>query len=89
MESLLTFPLAGETKVRILQVTDTRLLAQEHEALLGVNTWENYQAVLEAIRPYQYEFDLIAATGDLAQDQSSTAYQYFVEDIASFHTPCV
>ena len=51
-------PLAGEARVRILQITDTHLFAQKHEALLGVNTWESYQAVLEAIRPHQHEFDL-------------------------------
>lgn len=67
MESLLTLPLAGEARVRILQITDTHLFAQKHEALLGVNTWESYQAVLEAIRPHQHEFDLIVATGDLAR----------------------
>ena len=57
--------------------------------MLGVNTWESYQAVLEAIRPHQHEFDLIVATGDLAQDQSSAAYQHFAEGIASFRAPCV
>ena len=56
-------------------------LQKKHEALLGVNTWESYQAVLEAIRPHQHEFDLIVATGDLAQDQSSAAYQHFAEGI--------
>ena len=89
MESLLTLPLAGEARVRILQITDTHLFAQKHEALLGVNTWESYQAVLESIRPHQHEFDLIVATGDLAQDQSSAAYQHFAEGIASFRAPCV
>lgn len=89
MESLLTLPLAGEARVRILQITDTHLFAQKHEALLGVNTQESYQAVLEAIRPHQHEFDLIVATGDLAQDQSSAAYQHFAEGIASFRAPCV
>ncbi len=71
MESLLTLPLAGEARVRILQITDTHLFAEKHETLLGVNTWESYQAVLEAIRAQQYEYDLIVATGDLAQDQSA------------------
>lgn len=64
MESLLTLPLAGEARVRILQITDTHLFAEKHETLLGVNTWESYQAVLEAIRAQQYEYDLIVATGD-------------------------
>ncbi|EHI1623807.1 3',5'-cyclic-AMP phosphodiesterase, partial [Salmonella enterica] len=56
MESLLTLPLAGEARVRILQITDTHLFAEKHETLLGVNTWESYQAVLEAIRAQQYEY---------------------------------
>lgn len=88
MESLLTLPLAGEARVRILQITDTHLFAQKHEALLGKHR-ESYCAVLEAIRPHQHEFDLIVATGDLAQDQSSAAYQHFAEGIASFRAPCV
>lgn len=67
MESLLTLPLAGEARVRILQITDTHLFAEKHETLLGVNTWESYQAVLEAIRAQQYEYDLIVATGNLAR----------------------
>ncbi|WP_197901173.1 3',5'-cyclic-AMP phosphodiesterase [Salmonella enterica] len=89
MESLLTLPLAGEARVRILQITDTHLFAEKHETLLGVNTWESYQAVLEAIRAQQYEYDLIVATGDLAQDQSAAAYQHFAEGIASFRAPRV
>lgn len=88
MESLLTLPLAGEATVRILQITDTHLFAQKHETLLGVNT-ESYQAVLEAIHAQQHEYDLIVATGDLAQDQTSAAYQHFAEGIASFRAPCV
>ncbi len=40
--------------------------------------------MLEAIRPHQHEFDLIVATGDLAQDNPSAAHQHFAEGIASF-----
>lgn len=89
MESLLNLPLAGGTRGRILQITDTHLFAQKHETLLGVNTWESYQAVLAAIRNSQREFDLIVATGDLAQDHSAEAYQHFAESIAGFTHPCV
>jgi hypothetical protein len=31
------------------QITDTHLFAEKHETLLGINTWESYQAVLSAI----------------------------------------
>ena len=44
-ESLLNLPLAGEARVRILQITDTHLFAEKHETLLGINTGI-------AIRPY-------------------------------------
>ena len=89
MESLLNLPLAGGARVRILQITDTHLFAEKHETLLGVNTWESYQAVLDAIQAQQRECDLIVATGDLAQDQTAAAYQHFAEGIASFAAPCV
>ncbi|MDA4626591.1 metallophosphoesterase, partial [Enterobacter hormaechei] len=87
--SLLNLPLAGEARVRILQITDTHLFAEKHETLLGINTWESYQAVLSAIHASQRPCDLIVATGDLAQDHSSAAYQHFAEGIASFAAPCV
>ena len=89
MESLLNLPLAGEARVRILQITDTHLFAEKHETLLGINTWESYQAVLDAIHASQRPCDLIVATGDLAQDHSAAAYQHFAEGIASFAAPCV
>ncbi|ADO46995.1 3',5'-cyclic-AMP phosphodiesterase [[Enterobacter] lignolyticus] len=89
MESLLNLPLAGGARVRILQITDTHLFAEKHETLLGVNTWDSYQAVLAAIHASQRESDLIVATGDLAQDHSSAAYQLFAEGIAGFAAPCV
>jgi Icc protein len=79
LESLLNLPLAGGARVRILQITDTHLFAEKHETLLGINTWESYQAVLSAIHASQRPCDLIVATGDLAQDHSSAAYQHFAE----------
>ncbi|XPE40117.1 metallophosphoesterase [Shigella flexneri] len=66
MESLLTLPLAGEARVRILQITDTHLFAEKHETLLGVNTWDSYQSVLDAIHADR-TIHLIVATGDLAR----------------------
>ena len=89
MESLLNLPLAGGASVRLLQITDTHLFAKKSETLLGVNTWDSYHAVLEAINASQREVDLVVATGDLAQDHTSAAYQHFAEGIARFAAPCV
>ncbi|HBI10891.1 3',5'-cyclic-AMP phosphodiesterase [Franconibacter pulveris] len=89
MESLLNLPVAGGASVRILQITDTHLFAGKDETLLGIKTWESYQAVLAAIHEQQRQCDLIVATGDLAQDHSPEAYQHFASGISSIAAPCV
>jgi len=89
LNSLFTLPLADGAKARILQITDTHLFASENDTLLGVNTFRSYHAVLDAIMASQREVDLIAATGDLAQDQTLAAYQHFVDGINQLSTPCV
>ena len=89
MESLINLTAADGATVRILQITDTHLFAGKGETLLGVNTWESYQAVLAAIHQAQRDCDLIVATGDLAQDHSAEAYQLFAEGISSLASPCV
>lgn len=89
MESLLKLPVARKGMVRILQITDTHLFTGEHETLLGVNTLRSYHAVLNAIIAERYPFDLVVATGDLTQDQSSEACQHFAEGVIRLPAPCV
>ena len=89
MDSLLKLPVASGSRVRILQITDTHLFAGKHETLLGVNTWASFDAVLEVITAEQRHYDLVVATGDLAQDHSIEAYQHFAEGIARLSAPCV
>ncbi len=89
MESLLTLPVANGAIIRILQITDTHLFAGEDEALLGVNTYRSYCSVLDAIEAEQHRYDLVAATGDLAQDHSLEAYQHFAKGILRLPAPCV
>ncbi|MEZ0583868.1 3',5'-cyclic-AMP phosphodiesterase [Erwinia sp. STN24] len=88
MDSLLKLPVANG-RARVLQITDTHLFAGKHETLLGVNTWASFDAVLQAISACEGPFDLIVATGDLAQDHSVEAYQHFAEGIARLPAPCV
>ncbi|SUB83606.1 3',5'-cyclic adenosine monophosphate phosphodiesterase CpdA [Pragia fontium] len=89
MESLFQLPLARGSRVRVLQITDTHLFAGMDETLLGVNTLQSYQAVLEAIAEQGHDYQLIVATGDLAQDRSLAAYQRFAAGIAHLPAPCV
>lgn len=89
MESLLNLTMTNTGLIRILQITDTHLFAEKCETLLGINTWESYQAVLDAIIETGASMDLIVATGDLAQDHSIDAYQHFAHGISQFNAPCV
>ncbi|MGY5358556.1 3',5'-cyclic-AMP phosphodiesterase [Cronobacter dublinensis] len=89
MESLLNLPVAGGASVRILQITDTHLFAGKNDTLLGINTWESYQAVLAALHAGQREYDLIVATGDLAQDHTPEAYAHFAAGVSTLPAPCV
>ncbi|PVZ85124.1 3',5'-cyclic-AMP phosphodiesterase [Serratia sp. S1B] len=89
MESLFRLPVAGGAKVRILQITDTHLFASQSETLLGINTYSSYHAVLDAVIAQQREYDLVVATGDLAQDHSLAAYQHFAAGMKRLPVPCV
>ena len=89
MESLFQLPLARGSKVRVLQIPDTHLFAGADETLLGINTQESFQAVLNAIAEQGHGYDLIVATGDLAQDHSLAAYDRFAAGIATLPAPCV
>ena len=89
METPLHLPVADGAAVRILQITDTHLFAGETDTLLGINTLHSYHAVLDAIVKQQLPADLIGATGDLVQDQSTRAYQRFTDGIARLPAPCV
>jgi len=89
LDSLLKLPVESGTRIRILQITDSHLFAGKNETLLGVNTWASFDAVLQAISASEQSYDLIVATGDLAQDHTVEAYQHFAEGIARLPAPCV
>ncbi|PHM36705.1 3',5'-cyclic-AMP phosphodiesterase [Xenorhabdus innexi] len=89
MESLLEIPVVKNTTARILQITDMHLFANQGGSLLGINTYRSYHAVLDAILEQNIDIDLVVATGDLVQDQTSGAYQNFVDGVARLPAPCV
>lgn len=92
MESRLTLPVAQPARAKVLQITDTHLFAGKHQTLLGINTYESYHAVLdalsEAIASGAAAYDVVLATGDLVQDHSSAAYHHFAEGIKRLALPC-
>lgn len=89
MEKPLILSVAAQASINVLQITDTHLFAASQGTLLGINTRDSYQAVLQAIHCQSAPCDLVVATGDLVQDQSVAAYQHFVTGIVTIPAPCV
>ncbi len=73
--------------IKIVQITDSHLRAEEDGELLGMNTRHSLDAVLDLVRKEQPAPDLVLATGDIAQDGSVAAYQTFREKTAFFQCP--
>ncbi|MEX0739949.1 MAG: 3',5'-cyclic-AMP phosphodiesterase [Pseudohongiella sp.] len=73
--------------LRLLQITDTHLFRNPDAALLGLNTQDSFVRVVDLIARQQPEPDWIVATGDIAQDASSEAYQRFADTMARIPAP--
>ncbi|AZT82823.1 3',5'-cyclic-AMP phosphodiesterase [Marinobacter sp. NP-4(2019)] len=72
--------------LRVLQITDPHLLADPAGGLLGVNTRDSLDAVIDKVVRDHGQPDLVLATGDIAQDGSEEAYRVFGEKLSAF--PC-
>ena len=73
--------------INILQITDTHLFANSDGCLLGLNTEQSLKAILADIRARQFPADIILATGDLAHDGTSAAYQRIFGHLEEFDLP--
>ena len=74
--------------LNLLQITDSHLTKDAKSNLLGVVTRDSLAAVLELLkknilRKEHCEPDFLVASGDIAQDSSPEAYQYFRAETAS------
>ena len=73
-------PLSGETALttpgsaRILQLSDTHLMAESGGRLVGIDTDQSLAAVCRLIAK-QERVDALLITGDLAGDESEKAYE--------------
>lgn len=73
--------------VRIVQITDTHLYSEGSGTLLKMNTKHSFEQVLELVRMHDSPPDLILGTGDIAQDASEPAYEYFKSSIGMLNAP--
>ena len=79
--------LTEDNPIQLIQLTDTHLFDSPSGELRQMNTWQSFEAVLELVRKNHPDPDLIVATGDIAQDGSSTAYRRFAHRIARLQAP--
>ncbi|MGN0902447.1 MAG: 3',5'-cyclic-AMP phosphodiesterase [Succinivibrio sp.] len=80
-------PASSDGSVRVLQLTDCHLFADETKDLLGVNTTESFKAVLQAVKAQNIDYDFVAFTGDISQDYSVSSYEHFASYISILEKP--
>lgn len=73
--------------LRVLQITDLHLSAEADARLLGLNTLDSLEQVLDKARATCWPADLILLTGDLAHDGSEKAYSRILERFDRFGVP--
>jgi Icc protein len=65
--------------LKILQISDTHLFADEKETLNGVNTYQAFKDLITHLNKTElHDTDLIYLTGDLSQDETSQSYEKIV-----------
>ncbi|WP_095078120.1 3',5'-cyclic-AMP phosphodiesterase [Pseudomonas sp. Irchel s3h17] len=63
--------------VLLVQLSDSHLFAEADGTLLGMNTRDSLQQVIELALAQQSRIDLVIASGDLSQDGTLESYQQF------------
>lgn len=76
-----------ETPVTFLHITDTHLYADKEGSLLGVNTDESFQAVMQLIKNKKEKLDFIIHTGDISQDASQGSYLRVANALSELNVP--
>ena len=71
----------------LVQLSDSHLFAEADGSLLGMNTRDSLQKVIELVRVQQPRIDLVLATGDLSQDGTLESYQQFREQTGQLDAP--
>jgi Icc protein len=78
---------SSDTSVLIAQLSDSHLFADADSKLLGMNTADSLQRVIDRLLTEQPRIDLMLATGDLSQDGTIESYQRFLNMTACIPAP--
>lgn len=88
LKEAITYSIPEDKSVRLVQITDPHLFADPEGQLLGVNTANSLNAVINTIQAVKYPADMLLASGDISQDYSGESYRNFVEAIKPLNLPC-
>ena len=75
------------TTPKVLQITDPHIFKDDDGCLLGLNTRHSLNAVLDDLKAYHLDADLVLATGDISQDHSRESYDYFASVLNDLGLP--
>lgn len=76
-----------DNPLRLIQITDTHLYRDPRAALLGLNTQQSFEKIVDLIASSAETPDVIVATGDIAQDASVDSYHRFARGMARLGAP--
>lgn len=86
MPSTAVLPSAG---LKIVQLTDTHLFANEQGAMKGCQTARSLKIVLQAVAQRQPQPDLLLLTGDLSQDETEDSYRVLLRLVSPLGIPAL
>jgi Icc protein len=78
---------SANSSVLLVQLSDSHLFAHADDKLLGMNTRDSLQRVIERVLDEQADIDLLLASGDLSQDGSLASYQAFRQMLGQIPAP--
>lgn len=76
-----------QSSLLVAQITDTHLFATSQQQLLGLQTQESLQVILQQVRALPQRPDLLLLTGDLSQDGSPASYEMLRQMICPLGIP--
>ncbi len=71
----------------VAQITDTHLFATDEQQMLGLTTYDSFQAVVAHLRQLQPKPHILLLTGDISQDETNESYQRLKEIISPLEIP--
>lgn len=73
--------------IQVIQVSDPHLFKDTNSCLLGMNTQQSFEQVLDLIQRNHHSIDLVLATGDIAQSPAMETYARFYQLLSTLGAP--